>query len=225
MIEKANVSGGIKAWKMLGNNIDGDCVVAAYYHILMAKNMVRANPLVKMAYRLGFRAPGPKFAIEEYTAYLATLNEKPGPEQGVAVEGWLAWQEAQGKVTAWAQVRNPETPDFEDRVRQAMVDFGGVILAGGLSRNAYNDWGPGTCWEYDPNVPGDQSDPTLGHAIAMLACQPTKDYAVTWGYWQTMTVAFRQANMTGAFVYLHADDEKLPDYADRLAKMNALKAP
>lgn len=229
MIEKANVSGGIRRWGGLGNFVDGDCTVAAYYHILMAKNMVRANPLAKMAYRLGFRVPGPKFAIDEYTAYLATLNEKPGPEQGVAVDGWLDWQKSQGNVTAWAQV-TPTTPsdptgtNFEARVRDAMVNCGGAILAGQLNKNAYDNWGRGTVWDYKPNDPAYAPDYNLGHAIAMLACQPTRDYAVTWGEWQTMTVAFRETIMNGVFVYLHKDDEQLPDYAQRLSKMDVLNS-
>ena len=223
MIESANVSGGIRRWGGLGNFIDGDCTVAAYYHIVMAKNVVRANPLAKLAYRIGFKIPGTKFAIARYSQYLATLNEKPSPGQGVAADGWLNWQQAQGEVTEWA-ILNSSTPDYEGRLRQAMVDFGGVILIGMISQESYNDWGRGNIWKYNPSVVLEQPDPNLGHAIAMLACHPTMDYAVTWGTWQAMTVEFRQACMKGALVFLHKDDEKLPDYAQRLAALQLIKA-
>ena len=226
----SNVSGGIRNYGTLGNLVDGDCVVAAYYHILMAKNVSRQPPLKQFAYRLGFPVPTNASAIYEYATYLATLNEKPGPTQSVAIDGWLDWQQKQGKVTIWRQILPPnsqfpttvENEDFEARVRSAMTLAGGAIVAGLLSQNAYNHWGRGTCWSYDANKPNDQPDWNLGHATAMLAYRNARDYVVTWGQWQAMTKVFREVLMNSVFVYLHTCDEQLPDYQQRYAALEAL---
>ena len=222
-LEAVNVSGGIRYWGILGNDVDGDCTVAAYYHIVMAKNVVRLSPLTRFAYRIGFKVPGTKFALAKYTEYLATLNEKPSPETGVALDGWLNWMMGQGQVIDWVQL-NPTLPDYEGRIREAMVQCGGVMLVGQLSKESYYNWGPGTTWKYSPTVPAEQPDPTLGHAIAMLAYKGDNDYAVTWATWQAMTSAYREACMTSAFVFLHKDDQKLPDFSQRLTYLQSLKA-
>ena len=223
MLSNANVSGGIRRFGMLGNDVDGDCTVAAYYHVVMAKNMVRSGPLKRFFYRLGFKIPGTKFAVAKYTAYLATQKEKPGAGSGVALDGWLEWMRLQGEVIDWVQL-NPSLPDFEGRIREAMVECGGVMLAGTLSQESYQNWGSGFLWKYDPTVPSDQPDPTLVHALAMLAYKNDNDFAVTWGTWQAMTSDYRQACLPTAMVFLHKDDRKLPDFEQRLAYLRSLKA-
>lgn len=214
----ANVSGGIKNWGTLGNMVDGDCVVAAYYHICMAKNTLKGSTLKKLLYRLGYRVPGTPFALEEYTAYLATLNEKPGPDQGVAVDGWLNWQQTQGNVTAWAALPYQAS---EAQVRQAMIDFGGVILGGELSQYAYNH--AYDIWRYSAVDPSMQGDPNLGHAVAFLKYANGVDSFVSWGVWESMTETFRVKCFYSPYVFLLKSQENDPGYAAALAKIQALQ--
>ena len=216
----ADVTGGIpnRSLKMYGNAIYGDCVVAAYYHIEMFKNIARGSSFKKLLWKLGFHCPTNQDAVAEYTAYLVTQGQTPGPDVGVNVDSFLNWQVTQGNVVAWSQV-DTWSPGAEDRIHQAMIDFRGVILAGDLTPNAYANYGPGTMWSTG-RTPGDVPSPNLGHAVALDHYTPQYDEVVTWGYRQRMTPEFLQL-FNGAFVFLLESERSNPDFATRLAEMKS----
>ena len=207
----------IRNWGSLGNIVDGDCTVAAYYHIIMALAVLNGSSFKRILYRIGFRVPGTPFALKEYAAYLATLGQKPGPDTGVDPAGWLAWQQAQGNVLGWKQLPMPLT---EASLRAALDKFGGVMLGGELSQNADANAGPwlNWAWTYSTNK-FDQPDPSLGHEVAYLDYTRNMDRAVTWGRWQYMTITFRIKCFTYGHVFVHKSD---PDAARKLALLEAL---
>lgn len=224
MILASNVTGGIRRWGDLGNFVEGDCTVAAYYHVVMAKNRQRSRR--GWLYRLGFSVPGTPYALEEYAAYLATIGESPSPSTGVGEEGWLDWQKSNGLVVEWAQVKpvlSSDPRDFETRIREAMVDYGGAMMAGYLTQRAVAASGPRVVWTTGPDAI-DTPNPSFSHSVALLATTAERDYCVTWGKWQPMTLDFRAACFPGVFVFLHCSETDLPGFGTRLANLRALKA-
>ena len=237
----ADVSGNIKNPGELGNDIDGDCTVAAYLHLLMCLARVRSGPLKTWAYKLGFKVPGQKFAIAIYAKYLATLNEKPGPASAVYVDAWLKYLQGQGEVLGYAQIPPTSVPcatqaefdaaygdgsAFEAVVRAAMINFGGVLIAGNLSVNAMDIFmnpqlHAGDVWSYSA-APHDQPSPDFGHAMALVKFNPKTDTVVTWGKYQAMTTEFRAKCLLTAFVFVHKSD---PNAAEKLTLLNTLWTP
>lgn len=194
-----DVSHGIKNWGWLGNDVEGDCTVAAFYHIVMAKNSVYAPLLKRWAYRLGFRVPGEKFALARFHEY--NLETGNPAKTGVEEQGWLDWQLKKGYIKEWKQIK-PITPDdptganFEDRIRQAAVEYGGAMIVGPLTKQAYNNYGAGHPWNDDgPGIP------TLTHSVALLRGGAHNEGVITWNSWQTMSLEFRAAHFTGVFVF------------------------
>jgi len=202
----------IRNWGGMGNLVDGDCTVAAYYHVLMALNVLNGSSFKKILYRLGFRVPGTKFALKEYTAYLATLGQKPG-KTGVAPDGWLNWQKEQGNVLGWKYVEVPGQALSEQSLRTALDNFGGAILVGCLTSAAYNQMA--NPWVVNK---GDVPNPNLGHAVAFLDYTDTDDRCVTWGKWHGMTIDFRELCFNGAFVFAHKNDPNAQEKLQLLAQ-------
>ena len=209
-----DATGGIRRWNSLGNLIDGDCVVAAYYHVNTCKSVTSLSTFRKLLFRLGFKPPTNKLALAEYTAFLATLGEKPSPTQGIYPNQFLDWLKAQGSIVEWAQV-DAVNSGSETIVHQAMCDFRGVMLAGLLTSRSYTQ-NIGKLWNVEP---AEQPDPSLGHAVALVKYTPNIDTIVTWGYAQNMTPAYRGLCFTSAFVWALPDDPP-----DMIAKVKALKA-
>ena len=210
----ADVSGGITKSRVLGNAIAGDCTVAAFYHIVMCLARVRAGFFKRWMYRLGFVIPDTQFALAEYDGYLYSIGQKPSSDPGVDPAGWLAWQQGQGNVLGWKQLPNMT----EDSLRQAMIDFGGVMLGGSLSNNSYHHWGPKILWRYSLAV-ADQPNPSLGHMIAFVKYGPSFDTAITWGQFQRMTLEYRLKCFTYAFVFVFKTD---PNATAKLAILATL---
>ncbi len=215
----ANVTGGIRNFGELGNDVDGDCVCAATEHIRMCKAVTNASRLKKVLYQLGFKPPSGKYTLELYAEWLLTQNEKPGPEVGVQPVLWLQWLEAQGLIDAYGVL-----PLDLPTIKQAMVDYRGVIQCIYLTNNAYNDITPKLPWNVGPGK-YDQPNYALAHAVALVEYNPTVETVVTWGALKAMTNAFESACTYGALVFVDEEDEKrlAPGaYADLVAATKAL---
>lgn len=217
--DSANVTGGIRNFGVLGNDVDGDCVVAAVEHIVMCKSVQKASKWKHVLYRLGFKPPSTKFTLALYAKYLLTLSEKPGPETGVDPGSFFAWLLAQEMITSWGIV----TPDQCD---QAIIDYRGVLAAICLTTDNYENVGPKGIWEVGPN---NQPNPQLGHGIALVEFTQTLYTCVTWGYLQRMTVACLDIssgpNFGGLFVFTTTEDEDRlghDAYVSLVAATNAL---
>lgn len=188
---------GIRKWLDLGNFALGDCTVAAWLHLTMVHNVAAASSWKKLLYRLGYRPPHDPFAIEEYTAYLATLNEKPSPTTGVDPASFFAWLKSLGKIKDYAQI-DITGPSGEDSLHQAMIDWNGCLLALELTDCAYSNPFNGRPWMIRV---GDVPDPNLGHAVALVVYGPLNDGVVTWGEVKNMTREFTKACVYACWVF------------------------
>ena len=175
---------GIRNWGMLGNDIDGDCVPAAESHLEMVHNVATASTWKRLLYRTGFVVPTTTTTLDDYAAYLATVNLKPGPYQGTSVAGYLGWLKEQGKITSLENI----TDLSEASIRAAMVQWTGVSLTLTLTQRAYDEWDTEKPWTLNPGeVPAD-----LWHEVACV--QYGQNYGVvTWGRMKTMTPGFLRA--------------------------------
>lgn len=189
----ADVRGGIRKWGALGNDTYGDCVVAATEHLKMIQNLATTSTWKKLFYRIGFTPPSTQFTVDLYAEFLATLHpaEQPGGDVGVNPTAWFTWLQGCGTIKSWSQV-----PTDEDSIHQAMIDNKGCMLTVSLTNYAYaHPWRP---WLVQT---GDVPNPSLSHAVALVAYGSVNDSVVTWGFMKSMTHDFTQLTITGCYVF------------------------
>lgn len=185
---------GIKQWLPLGNLNFGDCTVAAYLHVLMMHNLATTSSWEKLLYRIGFTPPTNKIAVEDYTAFLATLGERPSGTQGVDPGAFLTWRQSVGEIKGWMQLPAIDS----NSLREAMIQYNGVMLSLELTNRAYSTpMGRGP-WVF---LQGDTPNPMLGHEIAMVAYNNNLDFVITWGYMTGMTEEFATATVYAGYVF------------------------
>lgn len=189
---------GIRRWFSFGNYVWGDCTVAAYMHIVMVHMLASSSSWQRLLYRLGFNPQIDLKPVEEYTQFLATLNEKPSGTQGVDPGQFLAWEQSRGRVTEWQFIQVHTGGNMEDIIHQAMVDWEGTILCLDLTLRAYNNGTNRGPWELEP---GDTPDPTLGHSIALVEYGPKYNDIITWGINKRMSYPFTEATVYGCWVF------------------------
>lgn len=192
---------GIKLWHWYLNNVYGDCVVAAYLHILMVKHLATASSWRRLLYKLGWQPPTSAFAMTTYRDYLATQGEKPGPDVGLDPASFFAWLKSTGQITDYGQTDMSAGTDAngltrEDRMHADMIAHDGVLLALSLTNRAYDDFYSKQPWEI---LPGDVPNPQLGHAVALVTYGPEMDSVVTWDRMKSMTREFTNVCVYGAW--------------------------
>lgn len=187
-----DVRGGIRKWGMLGNDVDGDCVVAATEHLQMIHNLATTSTWKRLLYRLGFKPPSTQFTLDLYTRFLASLGET-GPSTGIYPGQWFPWLKAQGIITDWQAIALDPTS-----VRQALLDWKGCLLALELTSYSYNNTFGNVPWEVRP---GDVPNPNLGHAVALVSSNETDYGVVTWGRMKSMTNEFFTECVNGCWVF------------------------
>lgn len=212
----ANVTGGIRNFGELGNDVDGDCVCAGTEHNVDCKGTTLASRWRKIKYLLGFKPPSSVYTVELYTEFLATLGEKPGPDMGIYCSQWFPWLKAKGLIVDWGMVKGD--------LRQAMIDYRGIVLTLELTQNAWQYFPSGKPWDVGPN-PNDQPSPSLGHAVMLCEYTPDLLTVVTWGALQSMTYDFWTTCGQGAYVFVSPEDKKrlnASDYQALVTKTAAL---
>jgi hypothetical protein len=180
---------------MLGNDVDGDCVVAATEHLRMCQNVTKASTVKRVLYRLGFRPPHTGYTLELYAQYLATLNEKPSATTGVYPEGWFTWLKSRGLIKDFGSV------DFTKQllVQQAMIDHRGVLLTMSLTPSAIGkDAVPDGLWTVDSGR-GDQPNKAWQHAVALVEYNTYSYGIVTWGEINRLTRDYFAACVDGCW--------------------------
>lgn len=190
---------GIRKWFPLGNIYLGDCVVAAIFHLVMMHNLATASSWKKLLYRVGFKVPTNGFAIEDYTEFLATLDEKPSGTMGVDPLQYLPWLVSKGIIKWWANYAISEGPSDTkmDTIHGAMVEYNGAMLLVELTERAYQAGTSPIPWTIEA---GEVPDPNLAHAIADVSYGPSFDGIVTWGIMKSASSAFIQECAYGLFV-------------------------
>ncbi|MDE2096445.1 MAG: hypothetical protein KGL39_04305 [Patescibacteria group bacterium] len=192
----ADVTGGITDWGMLGNDQYGDCGPAATEHNRMAKA----------------GAPIPSITTTSteslYFEYgLAQGEPGPTPDQGVDNASWLKFLFDKGIIEGYAEV-NVANPD---ELKQAMIDFRGVIVGCCLTDSAEAEFQAGQPWNI---TPAEQPDASLGHDILLVAYGAGGYKFVTWGTEQLATVAWESFEAQGdmdAWVIITSEDAQRAD--------------
>jgi len=217
----ADVRNGIRRWGMLGNDTYGDCVEAALAHIEMCKATANASSWKKLLYRIGFKPPTPAWTVGLYSSYLTSVGETLKQDPGTMPPLFFAWMKSQGYIIDWGFVGQPPSIGSEDRVHQAMSDYRGLLLTVTLTLDAYNNFFGRTPWSIGPN-PNDQPDPSLQHAVALVAYGPQRDTVISWARTKSVTRPFMADCANGAYVFLTEQDKSNPNFAQLLANIKNL---
>lgn len=200
----ADVRGGIRNWlSAYGNLVDGDCVVAAFEQLEKCHNVQAASTWKKILYRLGFKVPTTGMALADYTDYLATLDEKPGPTMGIDPEGFFAWAKSTGRITDWgivlADASSPLGANSTEMVKEAMIAHRGCLIVLTLTEQSYvsasipgGRWVTGVGSQYQPN-------PKLQHAIALVEYNTGWLACVTWGFLVYLSPSFFAQCVSGCY--------------------------
>lgn len=187
-----DVTSGITAWGMDGNDEYGDCGPAATDH-----NQVAKAGNVDEVGKLGGVGP-----VALYFRYgIAQGEPPPKPDQGVTNSTWLQWLYEQGVIEGFAELNASDA----DEVHQAMLDFAGVLVGCTLTDDAETDFEatPPIPWNITPQ---DQPDPNDGHDILLVKYDANGDTFVTWGGLQPATVAWDDGAIDEAWVILTSED-------------------
>lgn len=200
-----DVSGGIVDWGMLGNDQYGDCGVAAKCHLEMLQSVVDG---ASGTYDPGYGVHTDASAIAEYFAYGAAQGEGTNADEGVELSTYLGWLYSRGKIDAYAEL-DVSSPGAADRVHQAMIDFGGVLVGVNLTDDAEQLFSAGQPWT---TANGESPDAQEGHAIALVKYDANGDTFVTWGAEQGSTINWDSVCIDEAWVLITPDEAELAGY-------------
>ena len=193
----ADLTQGLSAFGMLGNDQHSDCGPAATEHLRMLKALLTVATGVA-TFESGFVLPTEAHTLSWYFAYGVAQGEPgPDPDDGVDNASMLQYlyDVTEGKVPTpsgddveeWAFVE----VDASDRneICAAMVDFNGVLVGCCLTDDAESDFAatPPIPWTVTAQ---EEPDPNDGHDIAMCAYDEDSETFITWGAPQPATVAW-----------------------------------
>jgi hypothetical protein len=170
-----DVTGGITAFEMLGNDKFGDCGEAGERHL-------------EMTTAAGAGAPIPHVttaeAVKEYFAFTG------GKDTGVNLADFLLWLYNQKRILAFAPLDTSNTAQCDAFMAAGYGTYDGV----NLTDDAEDLFNSGKPWTI---ANGEQPDPSEGHCIVSAgAAGPNDtdlDTKITWGAKQSATRAWSKA--------------------------------
>lgn len=171
-----------------------------------------------------------------YQAELAGISWRPSGDdwvapddldQGVDLGDWLLWllthdidgnkvDPGEGLIEAFAKI---ELSDLD----AALSQFSAVVVGVSLNHDADEQCEEGKPWDIGP---GDEPDPSEGHAITFAAAATSSGPYKwgTWGQFQPSTYAWKQKCPQQAFVVLTKDEAEAANFpmAELVADLKAL---
>ena len=207
-----DVTNGVTSWGMLGNNQYGNCGVAAFEHLCMAKAATNG------VYASDFVVPTMQSTVDLYFAYGADQGEGPNADEGVENATWLSWLFKKNLIEGYAEI-DVASPGAADRVHAAMNQFGGVLVGVQLTADAEQLFGAGQPWT---TANGETPQANMGHDVALVKYDENGDTFVTWGALQASTIDWDSACIDEAWVFVNRDDAERSGY-DFDALLAALK--
>lgn len=190
-----DVTNGVPAWGMLGNDVYGDCGPAATMHYRMAKACTSGQ------YEEGFQVPTDTQTEALYFAYGRAMGE-PGdqPDQGVDNATWLKYLYDQGIIRGFAQL----DPANLDEIHSAMLMFNGVLTGVALTDDAEQLFAQHQPWT---TAQGENADPNLGHDVLLVGYGADgSGTVVTWGDTQGFDAGWEAACLQDAWVIITSED-------------------
>lgn len=214
-----NFSNGIAWGDMLGNGAKGDCVEAAFENLRVLKAVSGLGPLGRALYQLGFRRPHTRYTLSLYYEWGLSIGEKGSakdpnePDQGTSMPSFGQWLINKGLALGFASVDVTSAiidgQDFEQRMRDAALDFHGGMIEVNLPSTIWTQFYSKDPLSLDPGV-----TPTFvgGHAMAHVAGGPSTDGFVSWGRTKTADLDWVSACRFGYWVFLTKEDQSRKDY-------------
>jgi len=184
--------GHIPGWTMLGNDKYGDCVEAAYAHMVQGFTHFAKNPWV----------PQDSDALTAYTNITGFNPANPNTDQGTdmltACNFWVSAGMSGHKVNAFLAV----TPAAQADVQDSIAYYGGLYIGMQLPVSAQNQ--VGTCWSVVTG-PDSQAGSWGGHCVPVVGYTQSSLWVVTWGTLQELTWEFLMTYTDEAYVFLDSD--------------------
>lgn len=159
----------VSTWPMDGNDVYGDCTMAAAAHMIQCWNAQTDEPLP---------IPREQQVVAQYMKL--TGGQDSGLVESQVLKQWLTKGLWDNKIVGYAPVNVHDL----DALKQAIAYFGGVYVGIQVPANAQNQFRAGEPWTL---VPGWQQQPIEGgHAIPLVGYDDQYLYSVTWGAVQRM---------------------------------------
>jgi hypothetical protein len=159
----------VATWPMDGNDVYGDCTMAAAAHMIQSWNAQTNEQLP---------VPRDQQVIAQYMKL--TGGQDTGLVESQVLKQWLGSGLWGNKIIGYA----PVNVHSLDSLKQAIAYFGGVYVGIQVPHNAEDQFRSGEPWTL---VSGWQQQPIIGgHAVPLLGYDDQYMYAVTWGAVQPM---------------------------------------
>lgn len=157
-------SKNVSVWPMDGNDVYGDCTMAAAAHMIQCWNAQTNEPLP---------IPREQQVIAQYMKL--THGQDTGLVESQVLKQWLTKGLWDNRIVGYAPVNVHNL----DALKQAIAYFGGVYVGIQVPDNAQNQFRLGEPWTL---VPGWQQQPIEGgHAVPLVGYDDQYLYAITWG--------------------------------------------
>lgn len=176
---------------MLGNDQYGDCVEAAYAHMLQVW-IDRAG---------GSFTPDSTSVLNAYSALTGFSPNNPNTDRGTdmlaAAKYWRSTGMNGYEIDAFASVNPLSTQDVQDSVAY----YGGLNIGLQLPLSAQDQSSPQGTWAVSTGS-GSVAGSWGGHCVPICGYDQKTIWVVTWGYIQAMTWDFFETYCDEAFVFL-----------------------
>jgi hypothetical protein len=183
-------SSRVPEWQMFGNDVLGDCTVAAAGHLIEEWTFDAAHKEVDLS------EPS---IVSAYSAVSGYVPGDASTDQGAVELDVLNYWRKTGvgghKIAAYVKL----DPTNHDQIKQAINLFGGAYIGIAMPTSAQNEIG--SVWSSTSDAPGSWG----GHAVHVAAYDADTITCVTWGALQKMTWAFWSAYVDEAYAVLAAD--------------------
>lgn len=184
-------SGKVSNWGLLGNDQWGDCTCAAAMHLEMLWSSQAGTTVLQ---------PNTQETLAAYTSITGFNPADPNSDQGANEETVLQWWYKNsfgvGKpILGFMSI----DPTNLSHIKSAIQIFGGVYAGIQVPNNAQDQFQQGLPWSGPANgIEG-------GHAIPLVAYDPTYVTCITWGAKQKMDYTWLGQNLEECYVVVSPD--------------------
>jgi hypothetical protein len=201
----------VPEWGMYGNDVMGDCTVAAKAHTIM----------LMTAHTGKMVTPDPAAVMQAYIDLTGYDPATGANDTGCAMTDVLQYWQQKGiaghKIIGWAQIDHTNI----EQVKLAMYLFGVVDIGVQFPNSAMQQFNSGKAWRVLPDdggIAGGHDVPLFGYGAAGASC-------VTWAKRQEMVWGWFKAYCDEAYCPISPDwIDKATSEAPNMLDMSALTA-
>jgi hypothetical protein len=178
-------------WGMLGNDVLGDCVLAAAGHEKMLWSALSGSEVI----------PSDAQIVADYSAITGYNPADPNTDQGTVMLDALNYRRNVGmlgrKIDGYAAINLAN----QEQVCQAIFLFIGIDAGFDFPAVAMDQFNAGQPWDVVANDGGIQG----GHCVYIAGYDSQYLYCITWGHVQKISWAFWHKYFTEAYCILSPD--------------------